>query len=120
MAIHDNNFGGLRLFSALLIMLNHGMALSGRPLLLIHGAYDIGSPGLFMLFAISGYLVTESWFSDPHLPRFLLRRILRLWPAYAVAVLACSALAGVIASSAAAGAFPVEPLAAAIRLVFLS
>ena len=35
---------------------------------------------------ISGYLVTASWCNDPHLLRFVVRRTLRVWPAYIVLI----------------------------------
>jgi len=38
-----------------------------------------------IFFTISGYLVTESWRRDPHIVRFVARRMLRLWPGLAVA-----------------------------------
>jgi peptidoglycan/LPS O-acetylase OafA/YrhL len=34
-----------------------------------------------MFFVVSGYLVTQSWLADPNAPRYIARRILRIFPA---------------------------------------
>ncbi len=48
-----------------------------------------------VFFVISGYLVTASWYHDPHAIRFAIRRVLRVWPALtAVVVLTAYALGG--------------------------
>jgi peptidoglycan/LPS O-acetylase OafA/YrhL len=53
-----------------------------------------GSLAVDGFFAISGFLVTESWFRSRGLPNFLLRRVLRIYPGYVVACLFCVAVAG--------------------------
>jgi peptidoglycan/LPS O-acetylase OafA/YrhL len=75
-----NNFDALRLLAALLIVYSH------------QTLDQTGTAGLrlVMFFSISGFLVAGSWGSDPHGGRFLARRFLRVWPAYAVLILACS------------------------------
>lgn len=35
---------------------------------------------------LSGYLVSSSWFADPHFGRFVAKRFLRIWPPLAVVV----------------------------------
>ena len=47
---------------------------------------------LVMFFSISGFLVAGGWASDPHVGRFVARRFLRIWPAYAVLIVACAGL----------------------------
>jgi peptidoglycan/LPS O-acetylase OafA/YrhL len=47
---------------------------------------------------MSGYLVAESWYHDPHVMRFALRRLLRIWPALVVAAVVI-ALAGAAVTS---------------------
>ena len=49
---------------------------------------QLGRLGGDSVFIISGYLVTASWYHDPSLVRFSLRRILRIWPALTVVVIA--------------------------------
>jgi peptidoglycan/LPS O-acetylase OafA/YrhL len=77
-----NNFNGLRLVAALMVVYGHeGIDATGT-----------GGLRLLMFFAISGYLVCGSWRADPQAGRFLARRFLRLWPAYAVCIVVCAAL----------------------------
>ena len=75
-----NNFDALRLAAALLVVYGH------------QAADRTGTFGLrlVLFFAISGYLVSGSWRSDPHAGRFLVRRFLRVWPAYAAMVVICA------------------------------
>ncbi len=79
-----NNFDGLRLLAALLVVYGH------------QTIDQTGTAGLrlVMFFSISGFLVTGSWARDPHVGRFLARRFLRIWPAYAALVVASAALTG--------------------------
>lgn len=84
---HANNFDALRLVGALLVLIGHHFGLTGRV------NPEIGAYGLYMFFVISGFLVSASWANDPNVPRFLIRRFLRLWPALAVMT---ATLAGVI------------------------
>ena len=93
----SNNFDALRLLSALFVFISHSLALSGRTAPSFMGGYGIGSVGLFVLFATGGYLVTASWQSDPDLGRYMVRRFLRIWPGYAVAVLASACVGWAIA-----------------------
>lgn len=44
---------------------------------------------VLVFFSLSGYLVTLSYTTDPHVGRFLLRRFLRIWPPFAVVVVVC-------------------------------
>lgn len=92
---HQNNFDGLRLIAALMVMVSHQYVLLHRlepsPL-----KDSIGLLAVLMFFVMSGYLVCESWYRDPHLTRFLARRLLRLWPALAVATLAIAAAAALL------------------------
>ncbi len=89
-----NNFDGLRLVAALLVMYGHQGQMTG-------GADSSGTMGMRTLafFAISGFLVAGSWQADPHAWRFLVRRFLRVWPAYAVMILVCASFAYAYAAS---------------------
>ncbi|PUA97989.1 peptidoglycan/LPS O-acetylase OafA/YrhL [Acidovorax sp. 107] len=81
-----NNFDALRMMAALLVIWSHQFALMGLTTPLFFGN-EPGAVGVVMFFAISGYLVSQSWMSDPDVRRFALRRALRIWPGLAVAVL---------------------------------
>ncbi|MCX7512508.1 acyltransferase family protein [Frateuria hangzhouensis] len=85
-----NNFDAVRLIAALLVLCSHQFYLLGeaQPAFAEH---TLGETAVMVFFIISGYLVAQSWYRDPHLMRFLLRRLLRLWPALAVATLAIAA-----------------------------
>lgn len=86
MARQDNNFDFIRLLAATMVLVSHQYAIGGfpEPVLLGDG---LGGLSVKVFFAISGYLVAESWFRDPSLWRFLARRVLRIWPGLIVMVL---------------------------------
>jgi peptidoglycan/LPS O-acetylase OafA/YrhL len=75
-----NNFDALRLIGALLVLGSHQFALSGRWEPRVAGDHSFGNLGVLIFFAVSGFLVTQSWLADPHLGRFAARRALRLMP----------------------------------------
>lgn len=83
---HTNNFDGLRLFAAMVVLLAHMESLSGRPDSFTFGNEPLGISGVLIFFAISGYLVTGSWRADPDFGRFLAKRFLRIVPALAAAI----------------------------------
>lgn len=92
-ARHKNAFDALRLAAAILVIYSHAY-LSGREQgHMFHnlGYEDIGTVAVSVFFAISGYLVTQSWLADPSLPRFFAKRCLRIFPAL-IAVVVFSAL----------------------------
>ena len=78
----------------MLVLYGHQTMLSGV-------GDETGTVGLRLLvfFAISGFLVTGSWAADPHPGRFLVRRFLRVWPAFAAVIVVCAALAYVFAAT---------------------
>lgn len=80
-----NNFTALRLLAAFMVLFTHMFAISGWPEPGILPGLGFGNFAVSMFFIISGFLVTASWQNDPSLKRFLQRRLLRLWPAMAVA-----------------------------------
>jgi len=91
--IRRNNFDALRLLAATAVIFSHAIFLStGRldsePLMrLTGGQSNLGVVGVFVFFAISGYLVTQSWEQTASLPRYLAKRALRLYPGLAVCIL---------------------------------
>ena len=89
-----NNFDGLRLLGASLVLISHQFALSARTEPSIVGSITFGRFGLMLFFCISGYLVAKSWIRDPSLERFSARRLLRIWPALAAFVIASSIVTG--------------------------
>ena len=88
-----NNFDALRLLAATSVIFSHAFLLAtgrqdGEPLMLLTGGQTIlGVVGVFVFFVISGYLVTESWARAPSLPRFAVKRALRIYPGLAACIL---------------------------------
>lgn len=79
----SNQFNFLRFFAAFLVFFGHGYVLLGShsATVLSHGL------GVYIFFAISGYLISMSWDKDPSLYRFFIRRSTRIFPALIVCIL---------------------------------
>jgi peptidoglycan/LPS O-acetylase OafA/YrhL len=90
-------FDCLRLLAAAAVLFSHSYALvradADEPLAMFIGQ-DASGLAVFTFFAISGYLVTRSWFSDPSPIRFVTRRALRIFPALALVIFVSFALVG--------------------------
>lgn len=84
---HANNFDCIRILAALAVLVSHQYALTGLPEPAVLGVHSLGGFGVLVFFSLSGYLVARSWSADPSLWRFAARRLLRIWPALAVAIL---------------------------------
>jgi peptidoglycan/LPS O-acetylase OafA/YrhL len=93
----DNNFNLVRLFGAMLVIYGHSYALTGQAAPGF-AATSVSTIGVKIFFSISGYLVSKSWLSDPHLGRFFLRRALRIFPALIGLVLVTVFIAGPLLS----------------------
>jgi peptidoglycan/LPS O-acetylase OafA/YrhL len=82
----DNNMDFLRLAAAFAVIVGHQYAVFGLDLPQFLGT-PISVDGVKIFFALSGYLLGQSWDRDPRLVRFALRRLLRIMPAFVVLVL---------------------------------
>jgi peptidoglycan/LPS O-acetylase OafA/YrhL len=102
----SRNFDWLRLLFATFVIFSHSFGLLGLldPIQRTFGTTSFGNVGLMGFFLISGYLITQSWMSDPSIGRFLTRRVLRLYPAFIIASLV--------------SVFMVGPLGADVRSYF--
>src|SRR6204780_4085177 len=91
-ASRDNNFDALRLIAAASVIFSHSFFISEgnemhEPLIWLTGRQAIlGLAGVFVFFAISGFLVTQSWEHTASPPRFLAKRCLRIFPGLFVAL----------------------------------
>lgn len=94
-----NNFDTLRLTAALLVLVSHQHALTGMREPSVLNAHSLGGLGVLIFFSISGFLVAQSWQTDPSVWRFTLKRLLRIWPALAVAVVLAALVLGPMVSS---------------------
>ena len=108
---HDrvNNFDALRLVGAVLVLLGHAYPLNGR------GSFPqaMGSPlavlGVLIFFAVSGYLITQSWSRESRLLPYLKKRALRIFPALAVVVLLTTFVLGPAVTALSTGAYLTHP-----------
>jgi len=95
-----DNILQLRLLAALMVILGHSYGLIGGQ----QTAYDpvhrilpytyTHLVGVMMFFMISGFLITLSWLRRPDAWRFARARVLRLWPALIVCVVAWAFVLG--------------------------
>lgn len=104
-----NNFDFLRLIGALMVIYGHAYPLTGlqEPGFAANGVATIG---VKIFFSISGYLVASSWLRDMHVPRYLLRRSMRIFPALIVVVLLTILLLGPAMTTLPLGAYFSHPL----------
>jgi len=84
---HHNNLTALRWFAAILVLYGHAFVFLGLPEPLFLQWIPMGPLGVYIFFAISGYLVAQSWSRDPHVLRFLVKRALRIFPGLMVCTL---------------------------------
>jgi len=69
------------------VVISHQFVLTGLAEPTILNTHSLGGFGVLIFFTVSGYLVAQSWDSDPNLRRFAVRRLLRIWPGLAGVVL---------------------------------
>ena len=97
---HRNDFDALRLAAAVAVIVSHAFLLTtgtedGEPLKrLTQGQCSAGVAGVFMFFIISGYLVSDSLARTGSVPRFLAKRLLRIYPGLAVCLVLLALLLG--------------------------
>lgn len=90
--LHKNNFNFLRIVFASMVILSHSFELLDgnrvRELLTrVFHTISFGELGVDGFFILSGYLIAQSWQRNPKLWDFLVKRFLRIYPGYVVALL---------------------------------
>lgn len=80
-------FDDVRLLAAVAVLVSHCPQMYGSGVYLKLGGFFVGSLAVLVFFAVSGYLIAQSWHADPDVGRFMARRALRLVPALLVVVL---------------------------------
>ena len=93
---HHNNFDFLRFWAATLVLFSHCYPLSGRKDLIAKIlTYETGGElAVFIFFIISGYLITASYMASKNTEAYLAKRVLRIFPAYIVALFFCALVIG--------------------------
>ena len=111
----QNNFDALRLIAAASVVFSHSFLIAEGTqdhewLIWLTGNQSIlGLVGVFVFFAISGFLVTQSFEETGDPLRFLAKRALRIFPGLFVATVAVGVRAGAARHDAPAGAFLSRP-----------
>jgi len=88
-----NNFDAIRLIAASSVIFTHAFLIAEGEqnrdpvVVLTQNQCATGLVGVFVFFAISGFLVTQSWEQTNSFPRFVAKRALRIYPGYAVCIL---------------------------------
>lgn len=99
----NRNLDVFRIVFALCVLLSHAPELTdgdkSRELLarFSHTSITLGNLGVDGFFLLSGYLITQSWESEPRLGRFLRKRLLRIVPGYLAAALLSVLIVGLVA-----------------------
>ena len=78
LAKHSDNLTALRWMAASMVLFGHAFVFLGLPEPLFLQWVPMGPLGVYIFFAISGYLVAQSWDRDPHVLRFLAKNRITL------------------------------------------
>jgi peptidoglycan/LPS O-acetylase OafA/YrhL len=92
-----NSFDFLRLAAASFVLLSHGPLLwdgRGDAFSALTGLGTLGTLGVTMFFAISGYWVTASWLNARSPLQFAANRALRIFPGLGACVVVCALVLG--------------------------
>ncbi len=82
-----NSLNALRLVMALLVIVSHSWPLSGHNPEPAWGGANLGTWAVFGFFGISGFLITRSRLSGRPVADFYRARVLRIFPAFVVAII---------------------------------
>jgi peptidoglycan/LPS O-acetylase OafA/YrhL len=110
-----NNFDALRLVAAVSVMFSHAFLIAqgtqkNEWLIRATGNQSIlGLCGVFVFFAISGFLVTQSYEQTADPVRFLVKRALRIFPGLLVASLISALVLAPLVTTLEPGAFFSQP-----------
>jgi len=95
---HQNNFDFIRIVAALMVLFTHQFDLMRQPAPILF-PIGFGELGVCIFFTVSGFLVAQSWCSDPHILRFIARRFLRIWPGLTVVTALAALVMGPLITS---------------------
>jgi peptidoglycan/LPS O-acetylase OafA/YrhL len=115
MTARQNNFDALRLLAAIAVIFSHSFLIAegtqnNEPLILLTGNQSIlGLAGVFVFFAISGFLVTQSFEQTASPLHFLAKRALRIFPGLFIAALLSAFVLGPLITSLPLGDYLSRP-----------
>ena len=107
----QNNFDALRLVAAISVIFSHSFLIAEGTqnrewLILLTGNQCIlGLTGVFIFFAISGFLVTQSFEQTPNPLHYLAKRALRIFPGLFIATLTSAFVLGPLVTTLPLGAY---------------
>lgn len=101
----SNLFDVLRIIAAAMVIVGHAWPLTSTSGVPTFAGIRIHHLGVYIFFAISGYLLATSWTRQPEALPFLIRRCLRIFPALIVTVIATVFVIGPIATTLTAGTY---------------
>src|SRR5271169_1259493 len=110
-----NNFDALRLVAAASVVFSHSFLIADgtqdhEPLIWLTGNQSIlGLVGVFVFFAISGFLVTQSFEQTPNPLYFLVKRALRIFPGLFVATVVSAFVLGPLVTDLPLGTYLSRP-----------
>jgi peptidoglycan/LPS O-acetylase OafA/YrhL len=93
----QNNFDLLRLIAAIAVLFSHSFPMVGETEPTIAGT-TLGTTAVWVFFAISGYLIVGSWDHTRNVVAFLIKRALRIVPAYLVMLVIAALIIGPLES----------------------
>lgn len=95
-----NNLNIIRLGAAILVIVDHAFPLAARPhWLAARLGFTLGTIAVSTFFFLSGLLIAKSWNDGPNVISFSLKRILRIFPGYWVAIAFCTYVIGPFATT---------------------
>ena len=122
----DNHFNLIRMIAATGVLVSHAFPISlgpgaGQPFQQTLQGAALGAVSVYVFFAISGYFIAQSFARSDDPWRFVMARILRLFPALAVVLLLTVAVSGVwLTTASPAGFWSAAPAYLARNLTLFS
>lgn len=109
----DNNFNLIRMIAASAVLVSHAYPISlgpetQEPLKALTG-HTLGALSVFAFFVISGFLITASFERSRTLKRFMMARILRLYPGLIVSLVLVMAIMGPLVTTLSPQAYFTDP-----------